>query len=77
MWHETKYLLHVANRFARLPLLTQQEAIVTISKAAQELGRKGGQAKSPAKTAAARANAKKPRTRKPKAQKKGGNDGLV
>lgn len=34
---------------------------MTISKAAQELGRKGGQAKSPAKTAAARANAKKPR----------------
>lgn len=34
---------------------------MSISKAAQELGRKGGQAKSPAKTAAARANAKKPR----------------
>lgn len=37
-----------------------------LSKAAQELGRKGGQAKSPAKTAAARANAKLPRTRRNK-----------
>lgn len=32
-----------------------------VSKAAQELGRKGGSVKSEAKTAAARANAKKPR----------------
>lgn len=32
-----------------------------ISKAAQELGKKGGMAKSEAKTAAARANASKPR----------------
>ena len=32
-----------------------------VSKAAQELGKKGGMAKSEAKTAAARANAKKPR----------------
>jgi hypothetical protein len=32
-----------------------------VSKAAQELGKKGGQAKSAAKTAAVRANAKKPR----------------
>lgn len=33
--------------------------------AAQELGSKGGKAKSPAKTAAARANAKRPRSKKP------------
>lgn len=32
-----------------------------VSKAAQELGKKGGMAKSEAKTVAARANAKKPR----------------
>jgi general stress protein YciG len=32
-----------------------------------EIGRKGGQAKSPAKIAAARANAKQPRKRKPDA----------
>lgn len=32
-----------------------------VSKAAQELGKKGGQAKSEKKTAAVRANAKKPR----------------
>ena len=32
-----------------------------VSKAAQELGKKGGQAKSERKTAAVRANAKKPR----------------
>ena len=32
-----------------------------VNKAAQELGRKGGEAKSAAKTEAARANAKKPR----------------
>jgi len=32
-----------------------------VSKAAQELGKKGGQAKSPKKTAAVRTNAKRPR----------------
>lgn len=36
-----------------------------INKAAQELGKKGGQAKSEAKTEAARSNARKPRKPKP------------
>lgn len=35
------------------------------NKAAQELGKLGGKAKSKAKTEAARLNAKKPRTKKP------------
>lgn len=42
-------------------LTLEVSGVTTRSKAAQELGKKGGQAKSEKKTAAVRANAKKPR----------------